>query len=133
MTCLNFNEVRLMGSIEKMGILKKQPTYSVLEIILNIRNLVKSSEGRWENTDKKVAVTFFGKPAEDVAMLQENTSIFISGEAVTRFNKGRNGEEYANTSIVGKKFQVIVGQKAEESPQVISAAKLAEFDDDIPF
>lgn len=135
MTTLNFNEVRLMGTIDRMGDLK-QPSYSLIEIILNVENLVRNTKTqKWENVSKKIAVVFFGKPAEEIALLHFGTEIYISGEVNTRFTV-RNGVEYANTSVQGKKYQVInrnasPSSSKKEAPS--SQVTIDDFDTDIPF
>lgn len=141
---LNLNEVRLLGAIAKIGDLK-QTSYAIIELILDITQATKNNKTqRWENVTKQVAVTFFGKQAEEIASLDIGMSIFICAEVSTRFNQGQNGQAYANTGVYGKRYQVVSGITAP-APQQRSRSSQAQmpvqqplinlddFEDDIPF
>jgi single-stranded DNA-binding protein len=132
---MNLNEVTLMGTIEKIGDLRK-PSYAMIEIVLNIKTPFKNKAGKWENKETKVSVTFFNQLAEEVAVMSIGALLLIRGEASTRF-KMHNGIEYPTTSITGKKYQEIIEtaprHQAKAKVDNQQPLKLEEFEDDIPF
>jgi single-stranded DNA-binding protein len=139
MSELNINEVRLMGTIEKIGDLKCT-TYSMIDILINIKTLNKNSKtNTWENTEKKASVVFFGKPAESIALLSVGTDIFVMGEVNTRINISKSGMEYSNTSIIAKKYQIISNNSISNahnsiaSKPIVNTISIDDFDDSIPF
>jgi hypothetical protein len=106
----------------------------MIEIIINVKQSKKVKDS-WQNIDKKVAVTFFGKDAEYLATLSPGVELFIMAEVETRY-KEYNGKEYANTNITGKKY-VEIGSKSEGKRighQSEKQIDLDNFEDsDIPF
>ena len=142
---MNINSVILVGYLAKDPIIVsgKDAGTTVTKMTIAVNRSVRMQDGTWKETPDFVAVTLFGKTAENAAaFLKKGSLAGINGRATTSVWQDDNGNKNYKQEIIAQRL--FLGPKAaqqpdqqpsqQQEPVVDKAATAAHTSpDDIPF